>query len=101
MPELPAVQLSRWPGSKSEANLRARWREGLTARTGWWRFETREQGLAKFAELLEICRDSEFLMGGRTSQAGRRPFVLDLHWLLKRENFDKLLSNRYHQGASA
>lgn len=100
MPELATVQLARWPGSKSETNLRNRWREGLAARTGWWRFETHEQGLAKFTELLETCRDSEFLMG-KTSQAGRQPFRLDLHWLLKRDNFDKVLNNRYHQGAAA
>jgi hypothetical protein len=96
MPELPAVQSARWPGSASETNLRKRWREGLVARSGWWRFETREQGIVKFTELLEICRDSDFLMG-RVSQPQREPFRLNLHWLLRRTNFDKVLSNNYHQ----
>lgn len=99
MPELPRVTPSRWSGSKSEANLRARWRQGLAATTGWWRFSTTDDGLAKFRELLKTCRESSFLMG-RVYDPRKGPFELTLHWLVKRENFDKVLSNTYHREAA-
>lgn len=97
MPDLPKVKLSRWPGSVSERNLRSRWREGLSASSGFWRFATAEDGVARARELFKRCRDSEFLMGRASAGNGHsRSFVMDLHWLLDRKNFDKVLSNRYH-----
>jgi uncharacterized protein YdaU (DUF1376 family) len=102
MPDLPRVKLSRWPGSESERNLRSRWREGLNAGSGFWRFKTAEEGVERASELFKRCRDSEFLMGRASSGNGHgRPFVMDLHWLLVRKNFDKVLSGRYHEHEAA
>lgn len=101
MPELPQVKLSRWPSSASERHLRARWREGLSASSGFWRFATAEEGVERFRELFRRCRDSDFLMGRAPVGNGRsRAFLMDLHWLLVRTNFDKVLNNRYHEAAA-
>lgn len=102
MPELAKVKMSRWPGSTSQKNLRQRWREGLAATSGFWSFDSEAAGIAKFREFLQLCRDSDFLMGRAAPGYGRgKSFQADLHWLMVRANFDKVLSNRYHSEQAA
>jgi hypothetical protein len=100
MPTNPRVQKSRWSGSESERNLRLRWREGLNSKEGPFCFDNIAGGLAAFRHFFEICAQSDFLCGRAPPDPGRRPFLADLHWLLKRANFDKILSNRYHREAA-
>lgn len=96
MPTLPRVKVSRWSGSASEESLRVRWKEGISAREGWFRYGTTDEGIAVWRRFFETCEQSDFLTGRVAPSAGRdRAFIADLHWLLKRANFDKVLSNNY------
>jgi uncharacterized protein YdaU (DUF1376 family) len=61
-------------------HLRARWREYPDL--AWWE------------QFFDIVAESKFLTG-RVSTPGRRPFVADLPWLTKPENFVKVLEGKY------
>jgi hypothetical protein len=73
-----------WNATRGEL-LRARWRE-----------EEKRQNLDYWRRLFTYLRESPFLMGERQSP-GRKPFVLTLPWLLKSENFLKVIEGNYHR----
>jgi len=72
--ELPRVVESRWKGSASERNLKARWAE-----------DERHQSLKFWEQLFGVVRTNDWWMG-RGDWKGA-----NLHWLVKRANFDKAL----------
>jgi hypothetical protein len=76
LPELPHIK--EWTDARKKA-LQARWREKTERQNlGWWRsFFTR-------------IRDSDFLMGRV------KDFRADLPWIIKLENFVKILEGKYH-----
>ena len=78
-----AVQPAQWTESRKQA-LRARWRESA-----------KRQNLDYWRRLFTYIRDSDFLMGKEASQ-GRRPFAISLDWLLKQENFLKVIEGKFH-----
>ena len=82
--KLPAaVQPREWTPARSTA-LKARWREKKNRQSlDWW------------ARLFGYISESDFLMG-RVNTPGRRPFELSMDWLLKQENFVRVLEGRYH-----
>lgn len=81
-----AIQPREWTPARSQA-LKTRWREKKNRQTlEWW------------SKFFEYVSKSDFLMG-RSSSGSRRPFELSIEWLLKQENFVKVIEGRYHGAA--
>jgi len=76
LPELPRVVESRWKGSASERNLKARWTEA-----------EKHQSLKFWEGLFGVVRTNNWWMG-RGDWKGA-----NLHWLVKRSNFDKVIEH--------
>jgi len=81
LPEL--TQPKVWSGVR-QTNLRARWRE-----------EKKRQSLDYWSRLFNYIRKSDFLMG-RTSGSNGKPFHVGLDWIVKAENFTKIIEEKYH-----
>jgi hypothetical protein len=76
---MPANPRIRHLDETSQRNLRARWREDPERQTvDWWR------------EFFAWCATSKFLVGQKTD------FIADLMWLVRPQNFAKVLAGRYH-----
>ena len=87
LPELPAVR--SWTDNRRK-HLQARWREsGERQEVGWWQ---------RFFSYVRRC---PWLMGGGVPGDGRSVFRADLGWLVKPENFAKVLEGRYEQRTAA
>jgi hypothetical protein len=87
LPELPAVR--SWTDTRRK-HLQTRWREsGDRQEVGWWQ---------RFFSYVRRC---PWLMGGGVPGDGRSVFRADLGWLVKPENFAKVLEGRYEQRAAA
>ncbi|MDE2429790.1 MAG: hypothetical protein KGM99_13775 [Burkholderiales bacterium] len=87
LPELPAVR--SWTDTRRK-HLQARWREsGERQEVGWW------QGFFSYV------RRCPWLMGCGVPGDGRSVFRADLGWLVKPENFAKVLEGRYEQRSAA
>ena len=97
LPELP--QPRAWEGAR-ETNLRARWRWALTAtkpKTGERYATDEESGLAFFRRFFAYVHESDFLMGrGKSGWGG-----CDLGWLVKAENFSKVIAGNYETKEAA
>ena len=77
-----ARQVRTWTPARAQM-LRARWREKANRQSlEWWR------------RFFEHVSKSDFLTG-RTHSQGRRPFDISLDWLIKSENFAKVLEGAY------
>lgn len=91
LPTLPRVKV--WNEDR-ESNLRARWRE----RCAQGKYSTTEEGLAYWTRLFKHVNDCPWLMGQITPRDGK-PFFADLAWLVKPENFAKLIEGKYDRRA--
>lgn len=81
LPVCPHIR--EWTPARAAA-LRARWREKPERQSvDWWR------------QLFAYCARSEFLTGRARPAPGRKPFLLSLDWLVKAENFAKVVEGRY------
>jgi uncharacterized protein YdaU (DUF1376 family) len=89
LPELPEVRV--WNQTR-QGYLKARWRE-LAAEHKW---TTQEQGLEWFEKFFMWVRHSKFLMGKVPARPGARPFECELEWLLRPNNWAKLIEGKYH-----
>ncbi len=89
LPELP--QHTEWTDTRAK-HLQARWRATAVLR----KWQSKEDGLAYFRRLFGYIRKSAFLMG-KTTTAGRRPFQLELAWLIGPENWAKIHEGKYHE----
>lgn len=79
LPECPRVVIWNEPQKKM---LRARWREDPQRKSvEWW------------ANYFQHIRGSPFLMGKK------KEFIVDLEWIVRPQNFAKIMNGRYHQGA--
>ncbi|WP_156909225.1 hypothetical protein [Ottowia thiooxydans] len=82
--------------------MRSRWAWVMTAtaevgeKTGQRIAETTEEGIAWFRKFFEHVAKSAFLLG----QASTRKWSADLGWLMRRENFEKVLEGNYHREVS-
>ncbi len=87
--KLPAaIQPKEWTPSRSDL-LKARWREKKNRQNlDWW------------SKLFDYVSLSDFLMG-RVDTPGRKAFAITLQWLLKAENFAKVVEGTYHEQESA
>ncbi len=80
LPEARAIRV--WTAKRKET-LRARWRE-----------QSKRQNLDWWRRLFEYVRESDFLMG-KVHSPGRKPFELNLEWLLNEENLAKVIEGHY------
>jgi hypothetical protein len=85
LPELPGIVASRWTGSKDATALQARWRE-----------DPRHQSLDFWTRFFAVVRTNAHWMGHND-----RGWAANLRWLVKRENFDKVVERMVNvQGAA-
>lgn len=91
LPELPQPRPELWAGKNAE-NMRARWKWVLTARKrNKDRYaETEEQALDFFTRFFAYVAGSEFLSGRNGKWGG-----CDLGWLMKADNFAKVVQGNY------
>lgn len=87
LPMCPSVR--EWTNGRS-SNLKTRWRE-----------KAKRQDLAWWRRFFEFVSESEFLTGRGVATPGRDPFVADLGWLVKPENFAKVVEGKYHSQREA
>lgn len=89
LPSLPKV--ISWGGQR-EKMLSARWK-WLTVETR--QVASRNAGVHWFADYFKRVAESDFLMG-RVSGSSGQPFVgCTLEWLIRPENFEKVLSGKF------
>lgn len=86
LPTCPRIR--QWTDARKE-HLRTRWRE-----------DAKRQNLDYWKRFFAHVAASPFLTGQRTGKGGR-PFFAGLDWLVKSENFAKVIEGRYHDGASS
>ena len=89
LPELPEVRI--WNKTR-ESLLKARWRETAT-RLDW---KSTQDGLEYFEKLFNWIRQSKFLMGKVNPKPGQRAFECELEWILRPQNWAKLIEGKYH-----
>jgi hypothetical protein len=90
MPDLPQHLPNLWKGTRAD-HLRARWRESAVS----YQWRTPADGLKYLRGLFEHCRSSKFLMG-KTASRDRRPFELELAWLVNPTNWAKVIEGKFH-----
>ncbi len=75
-----------------DAHITARWRQIFADGA----VHSRDDALQFFNEFFERVRESKFLTGrAATAKPGQPPFVASLGWLMKPENFAKVIEGRY------
>jgi uncharacterized protein YdaU (DUF1376 family) len=89
LPELPEVRI--WNTTR-ESLLKARWRE--TAKRLEW--SSGQDGIEYFEKLFNWIRQSKFLMGKVNPKPGQRAFECELEWILRPQNWAKLIEGKYH-----
>lgn len=90
LPHLPQHLADQWRGTRAD-HLRARWRETATAK-GW---QSQDDGLRYLRKLFAYVGQSPFLTG-RDHAPGKRPFVIELEWLVNPTNWAKVHEGKYH-----
>lgn len=94
--ELPELQKVRdWNATRAR-HLQARWREQAKRR----RWQSVDDGVEWFRRLFGYMRQSDFLMGNAPRGPGHEGWVCTLPWLLKAENFAKVIEGNYHRAAA-
>nr|WP_182312126.1 hypothetical protein [Comamonas testosteroni] len=97
-PTLPKVRRSLFETGKRADAMRSRWAWVMTANAevgenaGNRMATTTAEGIAWFRQFFEYVAQSPFLLG----QVGDRNWQADIGWLMKRENFEKVLEGKYH-----
>lgn len=77
-----------WTGTRA-AHLKARWRE-----------DKKRQELDYWRRLFTYIAESPFLIG-QVHDANKRPFEISLDWIVKPDNFAKIIEGKYHGKAAA
>ena len=96
LPAMPQHLPGQWKGTRAE-HLRARWRE-TAAEKGW---RDKAQGLTYLRKLFTYIGQSPFLTGRvRAREPGKRPFLIELEWLVNPTNWAKVIEGKYHQEAA-
>ena len=78
------IQPKAWDGARAAA-LKSRWRE-----------RKERQNLAWWDKFFDYVSQSKFLTGQVVAK-DRKPFEITLPWLLKPENFNKIIEGYYHR----
>ncbi len=96
MPDKPQPAKTMWQNTERARHLAARWKAGFTlkhANTGEPLYTDRESGIAWWGRFFAFLRKSEFLMGDNR--------WFKLAWVVKRENFVKIMELAYHDGGES
>ena len=96
LPSLPQHLPSQWRGARAD-HLRTRWRE--TAVEKAWADQA--QGIGYFRKLFSYVGKSHFLTGRVKPMGDKRPFVIELEWLVLPTNWAKVLEGKFHQEEAA
>jgi hypothetical protein len=97
LPTMPQHDAQRWRGAKAD-HLRTRWKETAVAK----RWLSQDDGLRYFRKLFGYVGQSAFLTGrAPPSKPDKRPFVVELEWLVNPANWDKVHEGKYHPEAAA
>lgn len=96
LPAMPQHESEHWRGSRAD-HLRARWRETAVSK----RWPDRDTGLAYMRKLFRYVGQSEFLTGRAKAQQGRRPFRIELEWLVEPTNWARVIEGKYHEEVTA
>lgn len=83
LPELPLVVASRWRGSKDAKAMQSRWRE-----------DARHQSIEFWGRFFAVVRTNPHWMGNN-----ERGWKADLRWLVKLENFNKVIDRMVNLSA--
>lgn len=86
---LPTGRQVRIWNDTRKAKLRARWKE-----------DAKRQNLDWWSKFFAYIAKSDFLTG-KTSSPGRKPFEIDLEWIVTPANFVKIAEGKYQEGAAA
>ena len=92
LPELP--QPRTWEGTR-EKNLAARWKWVMDDLKKKGKEQTKEAGLDFFRRMFGYIKESDFLMGRNASWSA------DLGWIVKGENFSKIIDGNYENKVAA
>jgi len=65
-----------------------------------WRENKKHQDLDHWRRFFEYIKESSFLMGNTEGRDGKPPFIASLEWLVKPNNFTKVIEGKYHGGRS-
>lgn len=95
LPECPRIV--KWTSARQQT-MRARWRdEALPNREKHRGYRTEEEGLTYWRRFFSYCAESKFLTGQAPGRDGKPPFMASLRWLIKDENFAKVIEGEYHR----
>lgn len=96
------VTKSLWKGVRAK-NLATRWKEGFTTERPEWMknagapLYTDEQSAMEFWKgFFRFMTGSDFLMGRTEAAPGHKQFRLELPWVVKLDNFIKIIERNYH-----
>lgn len=97
LPTLPHPKKELWNGKNAEA-MRTRWKWVLSAKkSGGQRYaETRDEAVAWFGRFFAYVAKSDFLSGASGKWTG-----CDLGWLMKADNFTKVVQGNYDNKGTA
>lgn len=91
------TRMEKWTPARQTV-MRARWRDEARPNRDKHRgYTTQEEGLAYWRRFFAWCAESKFLTGNAPGRDGAAPFVASLPWLLKSENFAKVIEGNYHR----
>lgn len=95
LPMCPRVE--KWTPARAQV-MRARWRdEARPNREKHKGYKTVDEGLAYWRRFFAWAAESAFLTGRKEGRNGQPPFIAKLHWLMKSENFARVIEGDYHR----
>ena len=95
LPALPQHNPEMWKGARAD-HLRARWRETSILK----KWPDQDAGIAYFRKLFRYVGTSPFLTGqARSTDPSKRPFTIELEWLVNPSNWAKVHEGKYHSEA--
>lgn len=97
LPACPAVR--EWNKTR-RAYMQSRWREKAKASGSYKGYRTVDEGIAYWRKFFKYVGDSRFLTGRAEGRNGGPPFMADLEWLMKANNFAKVVEGKYHDAAA-
>lgn len=62
-----------------------------------WKENPEHQSLSFWKRYFEFVKESKFLTGQIPSRNGELPFLADLEWLIKANNFAKVIEEKFHR----
>lgn len=92
LPAMPQHDPDEWRGRRRD-DLQLRWRE-KAAKLQW---ASQADGLRYFRRLFAYVAKSEFLTGRAQGDRNRRPFRIELQWLVRASHWADVVEGKYHE----